>query len=203
MSRITIAPIVEGHGDRGAIRILLQRVWTEVLGGEYAEILQPIRHPRTKLVQQDGLTRAVQLAALKLQHHRAPTNRLILILIDSNHDCPAQEGPRLERLGVSVRSDMDVACVIAKMEYETWFVAAADSLSEFLHIDPPGEIPDDPEGARCGKRWIQQRFKMGKYSETVDQPRMTARMNLLTCRDRSPSFAALCRKVGRRLSGAS
>ncbi|MCH8054040.1 MAG: DUF4276 family protein [Planctomycetes bacterium] len=154
MNRITIAPIVEGHGDRQAIRILLQRVWTEVLGGEYAEILQPIRHPRTKLVQEDGLTRAVQLAALKLQHHGTQVDRLILILIDSNHECPAQQGPRLEQQAADVRSDVDVVCVIAKMEYETWFVAAADSLVDFLHIDPPSEIPGDPEGARCGKRWI-------------------------------------------------
>ena len=46
MSRIRIAPIVEGHGETEAIRPLLRRIWTELLGGEYADILKPIRRPR-------------------------------------------------------------------------------------------------------------------------------------------------------------
>ena len=38
MSRLCVAPIVEGHGDDRAIRILLQRIWSELLGGDYVEV---------------------------------------------------------------------------------------------------------------------------------------------------------------------
>ena len=32
MSRLRVAPIVEGHGESYCIRILLERVWGELLG---------------------------------------------------------------------------------------------------------------------------------------------------------------------------
>jgi predicted ATPase len=37
-----------------------------------------------------------------------------------------------------------------------------------------------------------------KYSETIDQPAMTADMDLSLCRRRSPSFDKLCRELEKR-----
>jgi hypothetical protein len=83
--------------------------------------------------------------------------------------------------------------VVANLEYETWFVGAAESLSDF--IDVPAHVPDSPETERCRKGWVEQRTKSGRYSETIDQPRFTARMDLIACRRRCPSFDKLCREL--------
>lgn len=56
-------------------------------------------------------------------------------------------------------------------------------------------MPQDPESQRLGKGWIERRFKGVKYSERVDQPKMTAKLDLNMCRDNSPSFDKLCREL--------
>lgn len=204
MNAIRIAPIVEGHGEVHAARILLDRVWREIVGGEYAEVLQPVRIPKSKLLRRkDGadipapdeyeLGRAVELAAAKLrQRERNPMPALILVLFDANGDCPGKLAPEVISIAQRRAGACRVACVIAKPEYETWFVAAAESLGDFLALSED-DIPDAPEDGGFRKGWIKQRFAGAKYSETADQPRMTAKMDLQKCRERSPSFDKLCR----------
>ncbi len=201
MNRLRVAPIVEGHGEFHAIRSLLTRLWHEQLGGEYLEVLQPIRRPRSQLATEEGLAKAIALAVLKLAAGRAnPDPCLILVLLDRDPDPqpPCILGPELLKKACAARPDFDITCVLANVEYETWFVAAAESLSEYLAIAPGDLVPETPEQAREGKGWIQRHFKGIKYSETVDQPAMTARMDLVLCRRRSPSFDKLCRELEKR-----
>ena len=101
MSRLRVAAIVEGHGEVASVPILLQRIWNELIQGEY------------------------------------------------------------------------------------------------LDLDDDRELPEDPEADRSGKGWIEKRFKAVKYSETVDQPKLTAGLDLRLCRKRSPSFDELCRDLER------
>jgi len=191
---LRVAPIVEGHGEVEAIRILLQRVWTEIVHGDYVDVLSAIRHPKSKLIQEPGLERAVKLASAKLgQRQPKGVPSLILILVDADNDCPAELGPLLRERARS-STHIDVECVIAKTEYETWFAGAATSLEEFLELgDAP--LPSDPETQRAGKGWIKERFRAAKYSETVDQARLTARMDLQECQSRCASFKRLCDKL--------
>ena len=203
MSRIRIAPIVEGHGEVQCIRILLQRIWTELLKGEYADVVQPIRRPKSKLIQREGLSNAVELACLKLGPTAPSSDRsMVLILLDANSDPepPCKLGPTLLGYAHEAVSTADIACVIANVEYESWFVAAAESLGDYLDPASADRIPGDPEHARTGKGWIEHYFNGTKYSETVDQPRMTARMDLALCRSRSGSFDKLCRELEKRLT---
>ena len=203
MTRLRIVPIVEGHGEQAAIRRLLQRIWTEILGGEHIEVLRPIRQPRSRLIDEDGLSAAVNLAALKLKNPSRPDPGAILILIDANGDCPADRGPELLEIARDVRRDMDIFCVLAKVEFETWFVGAAESLTQFIDISGPDDVPDAPEDRGCRKKWIQDRFRSPRrYSETVDQASMTAAMDLNRCRKRCPSFEKLCRDLKSRLGEA-
>jgi hypothetical protein len=99
---------------------------------------------------------------------------------------------------------MDVACVFANLEYETWFVAAAESLPGFLDLQGE-QVPDDPEKQGCDKGWVQRHYKgPGRsYSEPVDQPAMTHTMDLTLCRKRSPSFDKLCRELEKRIRTTS
>ena len=200
VSRLRVAPIVEGHGEVEAVRTLLTRIWVELLGGEYLDVIRPIRWPRSKLVQKEELGRAVQLAWAKLQGGPTPSDpKMILVLLDANSDAPCVLGPQLLEFAKEAHSDADVFCVLAKVEYETWFVAAAESLGSHLELSPDEDIPANPEEANAGKGWVARHFKGTKYSETVDQPSMTAKMDLALCRERCPSFDRLCRGLEARL----
>lgn len=201
MSQLRVVPIVEGHGEFQAIRVLLDRIWRELLGGEFIDVLQPVRQHRSKLVKQTEFQHAVGLAAKKLAKASGPPiPGFVLVLIDADDDAACQLGPQLLEWAKTAFGHVDVACVVAVVEYETWFTAAAESLSDFLAFD---SIPDDPEGSRLGKGWIEKCFKGTKYSETVDQPAMTACADLAVCRQKCPSFDKLCRELEKRLSSVT
>jgi hypothetical protein len=198
VTRINIAPIVEGQGDNASVRDLLWRTWT-MLGGEHAEVIPPIRRSRGKFLKEaeQDLEHAVALAALKVTQ---AGSGMILILVDAEDDCErlGSLGPKLLARAVAARSDLDICCVIANVMFETWFIAAAESLAKYLDLDGVA-IPEDPEAVRAGKGWIKKHMKSGHYSETIDQPRLTAALDLQLCRTRSKSYDKLCRELELRL----
>src|SRR5665213_2829811 len=134
MRRLVVAPIVEGHGEEAAIRVLLNRIWFEMIGGEYLEVLKPIRAKRNKLVQPGELNRLIRLASLKLQAVEGPDPQLVLVLIDADKDPPLELSQRLMGIALGSFSHLDFACVVANVEFETWFVASAESLGEYLAL---------------------------------------------------------------------
>lgn len=175
-----------------AAPILLRRLAAEMFGKHDLAVLRPFRLPRTKVEIEKELKRALQFGASRL--HSVPGPSMILILVDADEALPCLLAPKL--MARASRYGIDVACVLANPEFETWFVAAAPSL--FVDV-VAGEAPRNPEGQRARKKWIKDR--LGGYSETIDQPRLAAAMDLALCRERSPSFDKLCRELGKRLSG--
>lgn len=201
--QLRIAPIVKGHGEVASIRLLLQRIDADLLGGVGIDIRRPIRIPRTRVEHHDDLYRMIDLASLDLRSAPDPVaSSFVLLLLDTDPDprpACAVAPDLLRRIGER-RSHLDVACVLAHPEWETWFVAAARSL--VAHLDLPEDLPEDPESSRSAKGWVKQHFR-GHYSETVDQPKLTSRMDLHLCRERSPSFDKLCREIEKRLPDRS
>jgi hypothetical protein len=205
VSRIRIAAIVEGHGDAAAVPVLLRRLWLEIAGGQYVEILKPIRSKRNLLEKEAELRRAVALAIAKLKYN--PPNSdpaLVLILFDRDPspDLPCVLAPRVLGWATTAFAHTDIICVVANVEYESWFVAAAESLSKYVRLKVGEIAPANPEHQRSGKKWVETRFTGTRYSETQDQPAMTATMDLELCRSRSPSFDKLCRELERRAIAA-
>lgn len=196
MTRIAIAAIVEGHGEQqSAVRTLLARIWTELLGGEYAHVLLPIRRPRHKVVRRDDLLKAVDLANLKLGAVQGYDKKLILVLLDADADRPCELGPRLMEIARSERPHLNVCVVIANVEYETWFVGAASSLTAYFDL-AGANVSSDPESVRQGKGTVLK-LTHGRYGETVDQARFSATMDLDECRLHCPSFDKLCRELSK------
>jgi hypothetical protein len=196
--RLRVAPIVEGHGEDYAVRTLLTRVWVELLGGEFIDVLRPIRGKRHQLVRPKDLERAIGLAALELAEKASEDPSVILLLLDADDDAPCLLAPRLLATAQACRPDLDVTCVLANVEYETWFVGAAASLTRFL--EQPEGPGNHPEQLRRGKGWVEEHFiGSTRYSETLDQPRLTAEMDLGMCRAACPSFDKLCRELEARM----
>lgn len=199
---LRVLPIVEGHGEVEAVPLLVRRICSELYGVYGTQVLQPLRQPRTRIVIAGNLQKFAEIAANKLRAAKPAGYGLVLVLIDGDGDLPCVLGPELRARASAGAGDQDSACVIAHLEFETWFSAAAASLSEYLRV-APGEAPVAPETQRLRKKWVEDRFRGARYSETLDQPRLTARMDLDMCRSRSPSFDKLCRELGRALAAAA
>ena len=211
MARLRIAPIVEGKGEIQCVPTLLRRIWKEIVGGAYADVLPPLFHARSDLIQEGILRGAVAKASILLAGRSSPAiPGLVLVLLDSDDPdedgCPARLGPRLRGFAQGVDLRFEVACVVANVEYETWFVASAEKLAErgYLRLRPGEEIPGDPEGSKLRKKWIEDRYavdgvikKNRVYKPTVDQLPMTKAMDLDACHERSASFRKLCRELRR------
>lgn len=186
-----IVPIVEGHGDYEAVPVLLRRM--AAAAGQHVEVGRPIRHPKSKLVKEPDLRRAVQLAGIQTQPGDG-----ILILIDADADCPASLAPQLLRWARTERSDRHIAVVLAQQEFEAWFLASASALAAEGKL-PHGTVPPpNAQAVADAKGWLSQ--VMGRrYSETIDQPAFAALFDLEAARGCS-SFDKLARDVASMLT---
>lgn len=202
MTHLCVAPIIEGHGETEAVGILLRRIAAEVLGVTL-DVVKPFRLPRGKLLpgrpgvrrlNQHELARALDTASISLKYATPHARHLALLLCDADEDLPCELAPQLLAVARQVRGDLDLVCVMARREYEAWFIAAAESLTKHLLLRAGDEAAAaTPE--RHGEKWISDRFRGASYQKTVDQPKLTAAMDLALCQARSPSFAKLIREL--------
>ena len=87
--------------------------------------------------------------------------------------------------------------VLARREFESWFLSAGESLRGERGLKKDLEAPDDPESVRGAKEGLNQRMVPGRvYSETLDQPALAALFDLDAAR-RTDSFDKCWREVGR------
>ena len=197
-----IVPIVEGHGEVEAVPILIRRI-SDALQISRPDIASPIRISRNKIVrngkvEKAELERVFQLAYLKLREPGA-----ILLLLDGNSDCPAKLGPQLLSTMQSIRPDIAVSAVLAKKEYEAWFLAALASLRGKRGISSSAVLSSDPEAMTGAKERLESFMQDRSYSETLDQPALTDQFDLDQALKNSPSFDKFWRELKIILSGDS
>jgi hypothetical protein len=185
-----IGLIVEGHGEEPSAPILVRRVLQTLEPSLRPEILPAYRVSRGKLVKREDFERAIEFMARKVG-----SDGRILALLDADDDLPCVLGPRLLEWARQHRPDRDISVVVAKHEYEAWFLAAATSLRGQRGLPAGLEAPPAPEGVRDAKGWLHHRMPDG-YSETLDQPALTSTFDLSAAR-RADSFDKLFREVGR------
>ncbi|MBB4918419.1 DUF4276 family protein [Streptosporangium saharense] len=193
---VTIASIVEGDGEVSALPVLLRRI-AGALSCWDVRIPPPRRVPRSRLVARGGVENAVLQASYQLTGAGG-----ILLLIDSDDDCPATLGPELFRRAREARGDREISVVLACREFEAWFLAAAESLSGHRGLADPLLPPPNPEGIRGAKEWLSARKSDGtRYRETVDQAALAALFDMEQARKAAPSFDKFWRDVERLLLG--
>lgn len=185
-----IACIVEGHGEVESVPILIRRLAAELCPQDIPTVKPVLRVPRSRLVKQGELERAVELAARKMEGPGA-----ILLLLDAEDDCPALLGPQLLARARVCRSDRNPVVVLAKYEFESWFLAAAESLRGFRGLPEDLQAPDRPEEIRGAKEWLDRCMPPHvRYTETLDQPAFSARFDLWAAR-RADSFDKCWREL--------
>jgi hypothetical protein len=187
--------LVEGKGEVAAVPVLLRRIAARV-DPTLALRIATARVPRNQIVQPNVLESWVQRAAVA-----SPGQSAVPVLIDSDDDCPAQMGPALCQRAAQARGDISLAVVLAKREFEAWFLAAAESVQGQRNLPNPLQAPPDPESIRGAKEWLSRQMPAGhKYSATSDQPALTAIFDMDLARQRSDSFDKCYRDIERRLS---
>ena len=191
---IRIACIVEGQGEKAAVPVLLKRIAREVLpNSPDVLVTQPLlRVHRDKIVKEGEVERSVDLAARKRGQGRGG----ILILLDADDDCPMELAEELLRRARAERGDQHIRVVLAKREYEAWFLAAARSLAGREGIDESTMPPAQPESIRGAKGWLSRCMpRNSSYSPVYDQRELTRHFDMDAARHSARSFDKLWRDV--------
>ena len=185
-----IQPIVEGYGDVKALPVLLRRfiertqLWT-------VEVGRPIRRPRNKLVQEEGVRQAVRLAL------EQPGCGAVLILMDGESDCPADLGPTVQEWATAAAYGTPCCVVLAHREYEAWFLASIESLRGLRGVRPDAQPHPAPEEPRGAKEQLRARMRPdASYLETEDQPAFSAGFAMSAAYRRCRSFRKLTDSFG-------
>jgi hypothetical protein len=195
---VRIGCVVEGAGEVAALPILIRRIGERLDPPIYPEVDRPVIIKRSRLDERFGeLERGVELAVRSL-----PGPGGLLILLDSDRDCPAELGPTLLERAARTRPDIPLGVVLACREYEAWFLAAAESLRGRRGLPADLEVPADPEAVRGAKEKLRRHEPRERRSdkETTDQPAFTAIFDLDLARQRAPSFDKCWREVVRLLT---
>jgi len=187
---IKIGCIVEGHGEIEAVPILVRRIAQEIDPTLTIQLDPPIRVPKSRLIKQKELERTVEFVARGVGQ-----NGGILIILDSDDECPATLGPELLERARQARSNLPIRVIVAKREFEAWFLASAESLRGRRGLANDLNSPSDPESIRGAKEWLTARMSGGRhYVETLDQPALAASFDLHRARG-AASFDKLFRDV--------
>jgi hypothetical protein len=178
--------VVEGQGDAQAVPCLCARVRDKLEAWDWIVDQEPVRQPRSKLVDErvasparpaalDGMRRAVELA------RRRPADA-VLVVCDSDDDCAATWGVSATAV---VAEFLPGGAVMAVREYESWLLCS-ELASSTLNGRDIAKIRD-------AKRSLAQ--VIPGYKPTLHQARLTRKVNLDSLWSRSDSFDKLVRTL--------
>ena len=188
--------IVEGHGEETAIRPLINNIIASCDGIVYPGIAAPYRKSWGSLVNRTG--ELEQCAEIVLREG-GPGSRLMLLL-DADGNCPALLGPTmLERLILRFPGRL-VSVVVADWEFESWFIASAESIAEHIGASLGVEVPDNIEEIQNPKAWLERNILNRRYRETNDQASFSSVIDVPLARQRSHSFNRFCLELEKLLT---
>ncbi len=189
-----IVPIVEGDGEVEAVPVLLRRLLQERQAWDVR-----VARPRnaggiTKLARDERqVERFLRYAAT------VPGASAILVLVDADSDCPMERALIFATCAEALHLPVPVAVVVAKCEYEAWFLASVEVLAGRRLQTKVGHartgiaagtaFEADPEGVRNAKGLLSRMMPANcAYKETLDQAPLTEAMDLELVRGRCRSF---------------
>lgn len=186
-----ISIIVEGHGETESLPILLRRIIADIDPTINPKMSKEtvFRIGKGSLVRSGGVEKAAKLANIRLGGEG-----IIVLLMDSDGQCPAQLGPALLARLRSVCGHLKTTAIVAHQEYENWFIHASQSLTKRPDFENSISHPSDPDGIRDAKGWIAKHKINKKYSEILDQPSISANFDIHSARS-SDSFDKFWRDI--------
>lgn len=152
---------------------------------------KPFRVPRNKIVRAGEVEKAIRQSERK----RAGAAAILVLLDTDPDDCPVGISSMLvERAKSATR--LPVAVVMAQLEYEAWFLGFKQSLRGACGIREDAESLARAETIRGAKGRLVRNMQSGfTYKEKIDQPKLSAKLDLDECARNCPSFRKLLRDV--------
>lgn len=118
----------------------------------------------------------------------------ILILFDSDKDCPKQLAPILQAWARAESRELPCELIMAHCEYEAWFLASLEALRGRNGVRADAISPPNPESIRGAKEKLKAH--MANYLPVRDQAALTARFDLSAAYRACRSFRRLVRAFG-------
>lgn len=180
-----IVPIVEGIAEVESVPVLMRRLLNQ--WGKYQlGIEKPVRVKRNQVVKQDELERRVIMAMNR------PNCRGIVVILDSDDDCPKELAPELLERAKKIAQSVPVSVILPKSELESWFVGSIESLRGLRGISASACSPSEPEDIRDAKGYITKAMEGSqRYLEVDDQPAFAERFDLDQALAKCRSFRKL------------
>jgi hypothetical protein len=160
-----IAPIVEGHGEVEAVPALLHRLANTFNCPDQLVVNYPIRVKSGSFFNDTSYFNKLTTLALE---KAASKNGSVLIIMDCEDDCPATIGPKFLNAAKAIRDDIPIVVGLAYREFETWFIAAAESLRGVYGLPNDLVTPATLDDIRGAKEWIGRRMP-GGYDPMLHQ----------------------------------
>ena len=187
---LTIVPVVEGDGDAAAFPELLVRILQEKHNRYDVFVAQG----KTKVVKTNGRQNLEKKLEKFLGHaQNKPKCGAILILVDSDIDCPVTLAQELSQRcdQIDIRCPVQIVC--ASRSYEAWFLASLNTIKGRHGIPNTAVLLDDPEGVLNPKQWLSDQMPSGQaYKETTHQASLSRVIDLDLAHQNSRSFRRLC-----------
>jgi hypothetical protein len=185
-----VYPIVEGHGEVDAAPLLIRRLFFEAQCHTIG-VGRPIRRTQSQLRSKEGIQAGVRLALLQ------PECAAVIILFDGEDDCPKDLAAQVRTWASQAASGTPCDVVVAYREYETWFLAAIESLRGQYGIAQDAVAPVNPEAKRDAKGALEKFMPANRaYSETGDQPAMSQKFDMGLAHRRNRSFRKMVKTIG-------
>ncbi|MEU3407019.1 DUF4276 family protein [Streptomyces sp. NPDC006670] len=184
-----VAPIVEGHGEVPAVRQLITRIGERF--GTGIEVAQPFRLDSGKMRKPEELAKAIRYQEVRVRGRVGG----VLIVRDGDDDdirCPVELSRQITPEPGSFSVPVEV--VIARHEYEAWFLASVESLRGHPSVRDDATAPGNPEGSRNAKKQLEL-LMTESYKETLHQAKFSALIDLSAAADRSRSFRRMMHAV--------
>jgi hypothetical protein len=163
---------------------------------DFDRLSEILRAPEFEVWADDGGSKETVQAAVRLAKLQ-PQCAAIVILFDGEDDCPKELGETVRAWAKEAAGDTLCDVVIAYREYETWFLAALESLRGKYGIRDDAAAPANPESRRDAKGWLEDFMPRHRaYSETSDQAGMSDAFDMGLAHQRNRSFRKLVKALG-------
>ena len=186
-----IQPIVEGQGEVEAVPLLLRRI-LGALGVWDVQVGRPLRSSRHQVVREADLKNMLVIAT------RTNSIQAIVIILDLDDDCARNLIPNMKRWATETAANVPCAVVLARREYEAWFLASIESLQGKHGILPTATHETNPEAKRGAKEALSLHMPKNRpYREMDHQPAMTAVFDMGMAYRKASSFRKLVSEMCR------
>jgi hypothetical protein len=189
-----ILTIVEGQGEVLAVPVLLRRILFEFEVYD-VHLPRPFRVHRNRIARPGEIEKAARQAVADRGRSGDFRVSAVLVVLDADEDCPARLASDLLERCKFVFPDLPFSVVLAKREFEAWFLGAKESLRGKRGIRMDATTPKNPESIRGAKERLTANMDGNRYVPTDDQPAFAEVFDLRLASERCASFRKLLRDV--------